>query len=441
MQGVPAGKACAHHACREGGPMKIRHLLLAACWAALASTAAQAALSSDPMIAARQKIFGIEHVDAQTGALPRGKVIFSWLSNSTFAAAIEGRVVYLDTFVSRLEVAPGRTPLVIKDMVDLKPEAILLGHGHSDHADNAAYIAAKTGATLYATEETCGVMHKDFARMKADPRVMNDPVARFQDGAAIKCVTVTKAGAAPATELLRLSVLEPQACVLAFRHLHSVAVPPDASFPPTPVKIIVDPRDAALFPRGTALTPSNPPLAGQMDLRTGGKPGGEESIFFHFILRSGGHFTFAWHNTAGALKEGKGSGWDGTPADGERIIGMLRALPPTDLQMGTASSGNFDNNGLRDLIMYQQALKPRIYIPNHLTAGTYTREASSMSVYSGYIKQLQLMEIPRSQWPDIRWLVDPTDYMRPIVFDTRDPAWQDGAKEPKFDQYCGDHAH
>lgn len=421
--------------------MNTRLLFLATIFAALASTAVHAALSSDPRIAARQKIFGIEHVNPRTGALPGNKVIFSWLTNSTFAAAIEGRVVYLDTFVSRLEVSPGRTPLVIKDMVDLDPEAILLGHGHSDHADNAAYIAAKTGATIYATEETCSVMHRDFARMKADPLVMNDPVARFADDAAVKCVTVTKAGSAPATELLRLSVLEPQACVLAFRHLHSVAVPPDPSFPPTPVKIIVDPRDAALFPRGTALTPANPPLAGQMDLRTAGRPGGEESIFFHFMLRSGNHFTFAWHNTAGALKEGRGSGWNGTPVDGERIIKMLEALPPTDLQMGTASSGNFDNNGLRDLIMYQQALKPRIYIPNHLTAGTYTREASSMSVYSGYIKQLQLMGIPRAQWPDIRWLVDPTDYMRPIVFDTRELGWRHAEKEPKFEQYCGGHQH
>jgi len=394
--------------------------------------------TGDDMVAARQKIFGTENVDPKTGRMPRDKVIFSWLSNSTFAASIQGRVVFLDTFVTRLEVAPGRTPLVIKDMVDLQPESILLGHGHGDHADNAAYIAARTGATIYATEETCGVMQTDFARMLADPIIMNDPAGRFQPGAKVRCVKVTSAGSTPGTQVLRLPVLEPDACVIAFRHLHSVAVPPDPTFPPTPVQIIVDPRDATLFPPGTSLTPGSSPLTGQMDLRTAGNPGGAESLFYDFILRDGSHFTFAWHNTAGALKEGKGNGWDGTPEDGARIVRMLGALPPTDVQMGTASSGNFTNNGLRDLIMYQQALKPRIYIPNHLTSGTQTREASSLSVYAGYLKQLELMGMPRAEWPDVRWLIDPTDYLRPIAFDANDKAWKDPRKERKLREFCGD---
>lgn len=390
-------------------------------------------------IAARQKIFGVEHVDPKTGELPKNKVLFSWLSNSTFAASIEGRVVYLDTYITRLEVEPGRTPIVIKDMVDLDPESILLGHGHGDHADNAAYIAARTGARIVATTETCGVMAKDLERMLADPAIMNDPVAKLDPAAKIDCMSVTSAGSTPGTEILQLDVLEPNACTIAFRHLHSVAVPPDASFPPTPVKIIVDPRDADLFPKGVALTPdekATSPVTGQMNLETIGKPGGSESLFFSFILRNGSHFSFVWHNSAGALKEGKGQGWDGTPEDGKRIVAILKALPPTDVHMGTASSGNFNNNGLRDLIQYQEALKPKIYIPNHLTTGSATREASSMSVYAGYLKQLDLMNMPKDQRPAIRWLIDPTDYLKPIVFDTTDPIWEDARKEGLINQLC-----
>lgn len=390
-------------------------------------------------IAARQKIFGVEHVDPVSGELPNNKVLFSWLSNSTFAASVEGRVVYLDTFVTRLEVEPGRTPIVIKDMVDLDPESILLGHGHGDHADNAAYIAAKTGARIFATSETCGVMASDLERMQADPAIMQDPVAKLDPSVKVDCVSVTSSGSTPGTEILQLDVLEPNACTIAFRHLHSVAVPPDNAFPPTPVKIIVDPRDADLFPKGVALTPddkASSPLTGQMNLKTIGKPGGSESLFFSFILRNGSHFSFVWHNSAGALKEGKGQGWDGTPEDGQRIVAILKALPPTDLHMGTASSGNFNNNGLRDLIQYQDALKPRIYIPNHLTTGTATREASSMSVYAGYLKQLDLMNMPKDQRPAIRWLIDPTDYLKPIVFDTTDPVWDDPRKETMIDQLC-----
>jgi len=390
-------------------------------------------------IAARQKIFGLENVDPATGGLPKDKVVFSWLSNSTFAAAVEGRVLYLDTFVTRLEVTPGRTPFVIKDMVDLAPEAILLGHGHGDHADNAAYIAGKTGAKIYATAETCGVMAQDLERMKNDPAVMNDAVAKLDPASKVNCTPVTAAGSTPGTQILQLDVLEPQACVIAFRHLHSVAVPPDPTFPPTPVKIIVDPRDADLFPKGVALTPdekATSPLTGQMNLETAGKPGGSESLFFSFILRGGSHFSFVWHNTAGALKEGKGQGWDGTPEDGHRIVAVLKALPPTDLQMGTASSGNFNNNGLRDLIQYQEALRPRIFIPNHITTGTATREASSMSVYAGYLEQLDLMKMPKENRPAVRWLVDPTDYLKPIVFSTGEAAWKDGRKEAMLDSLC-----
>jgi glyoxylase-like metal-dependent hydrolase (beta-lactamase superfamily II) len=112
----------------------------------------------DPVVvAARQRFFGPENVDG-AGNLPKDKVIFSWLTNSSFAASITGRVVLLDTFVTRLEVSPGRVPFVIKDLVDLHPEAIFLGHGHFDHADNAAYLSKKTGAKIFASPETCDNM-------------------------------------------------------------------------------------------------------------------------------------------------------------------------------------------------------------------------------------------------------------------------------------------
>lgn len=60
-----------------------------------------------------------------------------------------------------------------------------------------------------------------------------------------------------------------------------------------------------------------------------------------------------------------------------------------------------------------------------------------MSVYAGYLKQLELMGRPRDRWPDIRWLVDPTDYLKPIVFDVNDKAWLDTNKDGKFNQLCG----
>ncbi|MBT2327065.1 hypothetical protein J7E62_32820 [Variovorax paradoxus] len=107
--------------------MSLKNVLSGFSIAIMAIAPVYAKRADDAVVAARQKVFGVENVDAETGKLPGDKVIFSWLSNSSFAASIQGRVVFLDTYVTRLEVQPGRTPFVIKDMVDLKPEAILLG--------------------------------------------------------------------------------------------------------------------------------------------------------------------------------------------------------------------------------------------------------------------------------------------------------------------------
>jgi hypothetical protein len=144
---------------------------------------------SPATIAARQKIFGITNVDPKTGDVRDDKVIFSWITNASFAASIKGRVVLLDTFVTRLEVAPGRTPVVIQDLVDLKPEALFLGHGHFDHADNAAYISGKTGATIYASPETCDNMQLDAVKI-------------FGTGSSVPCVSITSRGSIPGSEVV-----------------------------------------------------------------------------------------------------------------------------------------------------------------------------------------------------------------------------------------------
>ena len=65
-----------------------------------------------------------------------------------------------------------------------------------------------------------------------------------------------------------------------------------------------------------------------MDLRAGigfgPNPGGPVAIAFQFVLRDEPHFTFLWQNSGGALKEGKGNGWDGTPEDGARLVTLMR---------------------------------------------------------------------------------------------------------------------
>jgi L-ascorbate metabolism protein UlaG (beta-lactamase superfamily) len=433
--------------------MKPGTLIAAAVLAAFTATAT-AHQRDEELAAARIKVFGAENVDPRTGAIQRDKVVMSWLTHTTMAIAIEGQVVLADSFIARLETKPGRTPFVIHDVVNLRPKAIFIGHGHGDHADNAAFIAAKSRAKIYASEETCGVMQVDLARMKADPFLQADPDFAIPASTTIDCVPVTTTGSTPGTQIVRLKALEPAACVIAFRHLHSIAVPADPDWPEmagllrqisadgnVPMDDWPDPREARLFPPGDPLTPSNPRRPGQQNIRTAGNPGGAVSIWYHIVLNRGSSFTIAINNTVGALKEGKGNGWDGTPADGDRVRNVVKSLPYTDVQFGTSSSGNTDFNGWRDHVDYLNALRPRIFLPGHAPVG------ATLQYYSGFLATLKLMEQPRgswpgfpsSEWPALRWLVDPTDTLKPMVFDVHDQAWDRRGKAQRIAEFCGGH--
>jgi glyoxylase-like metal-dependent hydrolase (beta-lactamase superfamily II) len=183
---------------------------LAAALAAAGLGGATAALAADQaMIDARTKIFGIENVDAATGNIKKDKIVFSWLGHISGAVSLNGRVVLLDSYIPRLEVTPGRTPFVIKDLVDLKPEAMFIGHGHSDHADNAVFIAAKTGATIYMTPEACETAQIALTRMKNDAFMQADAFYAIPPATTITCVPITTAGSVPGTQVVRINQFEP----------------------------------------------------------------------------------------------------------------------------------------------------------------------------------------------------------------------------------------
>src|SRR5467141_1278681 len=58
---------------------------------------------ADPaLVAARQKFLGIENVD-EKGRVAKDKVIFSWATNTTYVTSVLGRVILLDSYVSRPE--------------------------------------------------------------------------------------------------------------------------------------------------------------------------------------------------------------------------------------------------------------------------------------------------------------------------------------------------
>jgi hypothetical protein len=401
------------------------------------------------LIAARQKFFGLENVNDKTGKVRDDRVVFSWLTNATFAAAMKGHVVLLDTFVTRLETMPGRTPFVIQDLVDLKPDAIFIGHGHFDHADNAAFIAQETGAVIYATPETCDNMHIDAT---------NNFTHGYTLVPTVICKPLTARGSTPGKEIVHINDLEPAVSISAFKHLHSTntgvsdpdAVPIAATVGgicvPTPTKgntfpcNLQDPRDPALFPPGT-------PLSSLMNIATSrAGAGGPISLFYMFTVNGDSKFRFVWHNTTGDITDScalpNNNPATGLPFEpgqdihgcfpgvmvngktvGANLASIMDGLGPVDVELGSVVSLGFSQNGERDIITYIEHVRPRFFIPNHLTAVAV--EGSSLEWKVGFYDALRAANVPQDTWPQTSWLVDPNDYSRPIVFELKGEAGKD----------------
>ncbi len=389
--------------------MKIRAvvLFLLSSGLLLASSARAIPPAAPELIKARQLVFGIENVNARTGDVDRENVIFSWLTNATLAVSIRGRIVLLDTYVHRAETVPGRTPFVVEDLVSLKPEALFLGHGHFDHADNAAFLSGKLGIPIFASAETCIDMQTDARNLFNAGTIVAPHV---------ECHDVTSTGSEPGAEVVRIRALEPVASIRAFRHLHSGTSYPELGFPITPVNNVADSRDPDMYPPGT---PHSYPAARGT--------GGPVSIYYQFVLRGENSFTFVWHNTTGDLQNGctidRGvpNCWGARVA--KQVEAQIRALPPTDLEFGSMVSLGYRVNGMRDPIQYGAALHPKVYIPIHQTNAALP--TSSLYFKIAYLKQLDQMKpaLTPLERPEARWMVDPDDYLKPMVFDPKDSRW------------------
>jgi hypothetical protein len=406
---------------------------------------------SGDTVAARARFFGAENVNPSTGQVRADRVILSWITNASLAVSIKGRIVLLDTYINRPELPPAagaadlrRSPISIQELVALAPEAIFLGHGHGDHADNAAYIAKLLNIPIYASPETCDVMQADVRRMFADPNTANGGVRIIPDNQPVTCIPPVSRGSMPGAEIASLHQLDPVACIVAFKHIHSGTVPTDPNFPFIPVNPDSDPRENSLYPRLTSLTPpTGGGVAGQINLTTTGfgtipgSPGGPISIFYQFVLREANNFTFVWHNTTGPLKEGFGTDPGlPSPAIGAKLFAIMDSLPQTDVELGSIVSLGVGTNGVRDPILYQQHIRPQVYIPIHETDATPI--SSSLRYKIAYQKAILAADVPVR--PEIRWMVDPDDFVRPMVYDPKDDRWQkndaQSNNQQRINQFC-----
>lgn len=368
--------------------------LPAAAFAALISSGAIAAQADAALIEARTRFFGYHNVDQSTGQVDKDKVIITWFSVASFAVAARGEVFLLDSYIYRLsDSRDGYVPATVPDLVNLKPAAIFLGHGHGDHADNAAYVAVKTGAKIFGAAEHCAAMSGDAERI-------------FGPGTKVNCTSLTTPGSVPGTETSTINLFFPKVCITAFKHLHSGTAPLDPDYPPNPVDPVPDSRFATLFP------PLPPPA---LNTRTVAGAGGSVSMLYHFTI---GNFSLLWHDTAGPLKDFQ-----------PHILPLLAALPKVDVQLGSMVTLGERNpvgrlNGMRDIGMYIQQVKPKIFYGNH---SDNFNIGASLYYFQGLERTLDILGVPAGARPETPGFHDPYDYLRPglATFEWKSKRWDE----------------
>ena len=353
--------------------------------------AAPAAASADELppetVEARQHFFGSENVAAD-GSVRSDRVILSWFSVASLAAAIDGHVVLLDAYIHKEEDLPNYVPTTTEELVALNPEAIFIGHGHFDHAAAGGEIIARTGAFLVGTPEHC-----DQAKQQA--------AAYAGQAVDVRCIDVVTRASEPGAEVNDFRPFDDRIAVTALKHIHSAAEAPDGENHETTLGsgALPDPRLVLLHPPGPSVL---------SNLETEGDEG--SSILYQFRL---GDFSLIWNDTAGPLRE-----------RGPHLFDVLGALPPTDVEVGSVLGFNDPTNGLRDIVDYVERLTPQVFYPVH---HDFVTEYGTSQRMKGVMEREMARRGELST--EIRWLYDPTDYLRPglMTFDPEDARWRKGA--------------
>jgi hypothetical protein len=121
------------------------------------------------------------------------------------------------------------------------------------------------------------------------------------------------------------------------------------------------------------------------------------SVLYRF--RTGG-LSFVWHDTSGPLSD-----------DAPEAFDALRALRPVDVELGAIQGFNQITNGMRDPRQYIEALAPTTFVPTHHDDWLVGITTNGSAYREPFFTELGRM--PAERRPDVRFITDPADYIRP----------------------------
>lgn len=310
-------------------------------------------------------------------------VTLYWTGVSSFVVTIRGHLVLFDAW-EIIGAVTDYLPMGREELAGLEPEAVLVGHGHFDHAGDLGYVAGRAGAVVVGSEEIC--------------TVAQDGAVREGVGTDFACaITGTAATPPPGTaQSFRLFAdVEP---VTVLQHVHSAATPPSEDNELDPFVPVMDtqpylehladdPAELARF------------LAQQVEQDQGG------TWLYHLAVDD---FTLVLGDSAGPV------------FDHPEVVAALGAFPGCVDVLANAILG-FDQpvSGLQDPVLYVAAMRPKVFVPTHADAWAPVISAGQAQ----YADQLDAELAAHDVETEVDLLLDPQDYLVARAYDVRDPRW------------------
>ena len=311
-------------------------------------------------------------------------VTLHWVGVSSFIVTMNGHLFLFDAW-EIVGVNKDYVPIGREELAGIEPEAILLGHGHFDHAADAGYVAGRSGATVVASEEQC--------------RTVKDDAAQEGNAGKFSCL-ITGTQDVPVTgSQTRVELFEDLGPMTILKHVHSAARPPGGGNPLDPFLPVPDP-----LPYIEHLNTS--PEEAARAVGTLNDPEGGTRMY-HFEALD---FQLLLGDSAGPIYE--------HPS----VRASLERLPNCVDVMANAILGfNQPVSGLQDPVLYVVHAHPRVFLPTHGDAWAPALSAGQAQYRDELMRRLR--ELPNP--PEVDYLLDPQDYVKERAYRIDDPKWID----------------
>ncbi len=310
-------------------------------------------------------------------------VTLHWVGVSSFVITIGGHLLLFDAW-EIIGAVDDYLPIGREELAGLDPEAVLVGHGHFDHAGDLGYVAGLSKALVVGSEEICTV---------AEEGAVREGVGTDFTCAITGTMTTPAPGVAQAVK-----VFADLPAVTVLQHIHSNTSPPGNGNAVDPFVPVMDPQPYVDHFQ------DNPEelarfLAQQQESNQGG------TWLYHFRI---GEFTLLVGDSAGPIFS--------TPA----VQQALDAFPGCVDVMANAILG-FDQpvSGLQDPRLYVEHAHPKVFVPTHGDAWAPAISAGQEQYRDELAEQLAALPNP----PEVDHLVDPQDYLVERAYRVADPRW------------------